>query len=203
MIKISTKTGDAGLSSLANGQRLAKTHQIFQLLGELDELNAWFGLLVVRLESQQQSQILTPQQRLRLKKEVTMLLELQNWLYQASAVVAGAPKFKVSIHPLKKLEKTEDQLQKLLSPDWHRHFLYPGGSELGAWFDLSRAVARRVERSFLSWQKNGELPFTLEQTKALPEIQKTLNRVSDYLYLLRCWCNFVFQVKEKEFRSKK
>ena len=196
MIKISTKTGDAGLSSLASGQRLVKTHQIFQLLGELDELNSWLGLLVVRLEP------LAIQQR-RVQKEIKLLLTLQNWLYQASALIAAAPKFKLSLHVLKKIESAEDALQKELSPDWHQHFLYPGGSELGAWLDISRAVSRRVERSFLSWQQTWELPYTAEQQVALPEIQQTLNRLSDYLYLLRCWCNAQSQVTEKQFHSKK
>lgn len=196
MIKISTKTGDAGLSSLANGQRLAKTHQIFTVLGELDELNSWLGLLVERLNA------FTVQPR-RVQKEVKLLLTLQNWLYQASAVVAAAPKFRLTLRVLKKIERAEDAIQKDLSPDWHQHFLYPGGSELGAWLDIARAVSRRVERSFLSWQQTWEQPLTPHQLKSLPEIQKTLNRISDYLYLLRCWCNAQAQVTEKEFRSQK
>lgn len=196
MIKISTKTGDAGLSSLANGQRLVKTHQIFQLLGELDELNSWLGLLVERLGT-------LPTQQRRVQKEIKLLLQLQNWLYQASALIAAAPKFKLSLRVLKKIEVAEDALQKELHPDWYQHFLYPGGSELGAWLDISRAVARRVERSFLIWQQTWEQPVTLEQRRALPEIQKTLNRISDYLYLLRCWCNAQSQVTERQFRTKK
>jgi cob(I)alamin adenosyltransferase len=60
-----------------------------------------------------------------------------------------------------------------------------------------------VERSFLSWQESQGTTLAPEQQKTLPEIQQTLNRVSDYLYLLRCWCNAQSQIKEKEFRTKK
>ncbi len=187
MIKISTKTGDAGLSSLANGERLPKTHPVFGMLGDLDELNSWFGLLVAKLPPTQ----------------TQLLLELQDWLYQVSAVIAAAPKFKLKLHLLVKLEEAEDQLQNELSPDWHQHFLYPGGSELGAWLDIARAVSRRVERSFLIWQESQGVTLRPEQQKTLPEIQQTLNRVSDYLYLLRCWCNAQSQIKEKEFRASK
>ncbi len=196
MIKISTKTGDVGLSSLANGLRLAKTHPIFGVLGELDELNSWLGVSVVQLEK---LMTLHP----RLARERDLILSVQQWLYQVSAVIAAAPKFELELRLLKSLEKAGNQLQKKLEPHWHTNFLYPGGSEVASWFDVARAVARRVERNFLIWQKQSETPFSPTQEKAFPEIQKTLNRLSDYLYLLRCWSNVLQQVNEKEFHRTK
>lgn len=198
-ISISTKTGDQGTSGLANGQRLDKTDPTFMLLGDLDELNSWLGLSVAKLKQWQLTLPKKSEERVKLKLELKLFELIQDWIYQASALVARAPKFKLSLNLLKKIEKSVDQLQTDLAPDWHKQFLYPGGSELGGWLDITRSVARRTERSFLTWQVQDEFYKGAANHLTPQNIQITLNRLSDYLYLLRCWCNAAQLITEKKF----
>jgi cob(I)alamin adenosyltransferase len=190
-LTISTKTGDSGQTGLANGQRLSKGSQTFELLGTLDELNSWVGLVVAQFYQQPMFQ----HHAVVLKQQLLLLEEVQAWLYQVSAVVAAAPKFVMKTNLLAKLERQGDKLQSEMAPNWHQHFLYPGGSVMGGWLDVTRTVARKLEREFIRWQET--------TTQTVPaQILPTANRLSDYLYLLRCWANSVQAVTEKEFRAK-
>lgn len=174
MTSISTKTGDTGTSALANGQRLAKTDPIFALLGDLDELNSWLGLIIT------QTQL------------IASLQTIQKNLYLISAMVAKSKKVVFTAQNLQELESEAKKLEKKLANNWHRNFLYPGGTKLAAYLDLSRAVCRRAER--VAWS----LPL-LTRRGIKGEVFSYLNRLSDYLYLLRCWANQQAKQKEREF----
>mgnify|MGYP000465058621 CR=1 FL=1 len=50
LLSVSTKTGDTGKTALANGERLSKTHQRFTVIGTVDELNSWLGVVVAKIE---------------------------------------------------------------------------------------------------------------------------------------------------------
>ena len=198
--QISTKTGDRGMSSLADGQRLAKTNTTFELIGELDELNSWLGLVVAELKANQKKLAKKPKSEKLLTDQLNLLGASQGWLYQVSALVAATPDFTFKSGVLQDLETQEDVLQASLAPNWHQHFLYPGGSVLGGQFDIVRTVARRVERRFLSWREQQNQASWQHSAIEAAEVQATLNRLSDYLYLLRCWVNLAQGVNEKELR---
>lgn len=200
---ISTKTGDGGQTGLANGERVSKTAPVIAVLGELDELNSWLGLVVVEVKEwlveNHKRQPTTSQEKplaqacaswFTEQAEVSFLLEVQEQLFVLGALVSRSPKVKESEIIIEKLEKREKELEKVLAEGWHQNFVYPGGTYLAARIDLARAVCRRVE---LRWLSAGVL---------LPRAQKFLNRLSDYLYLLRCAANHADATHEHYFIRK-
>lgn len=190
-----TKTGDAGMSGLANGDRLIKSDQIFMVLGDFDELNSWLGLIISKLVFISQDR--SPEVAKIIQFQISLLELTQAWIYEASAILAKSPNFKIKIKPLMKLEAQANQLQLALGENWHKRFLYPGGTEMAGYLDIVRTVARRTERSLVLWL---QLTNQTEINPAVPKIiLPTFNRLSDYLYILRCWLNDQAQVAEKQF----
>jgi cob(I)alamin adenosyltransferase len=181
MLSISTKTGDKGESGLANGQRLGKDEMIFEVLGTQDELNSWLGLVIAKLSGH-----FTPH-----KKD---LLKIQDTLFYIGAEVAKSPKAKLRQQTLDALDKKSADLQQKMGKDWTTKFLYPGGNEAAATVDVARTVSRRLERLIVRYSRHEEVS---------PLILKYVNRLSDYLYVLRCWVNHEEQYQEHTFESSK
>lgn len=181
MISISTKTGDDGSSALANGTRLLKGHQVFAVIGALDELNSWLGLIVTMFDESHQL-------------HQKFLTDLQETLFYIGAEIAESPKARLKKSALSKLEKQADRLQTNMAEGWHTTFLLPGGTPLGAYLDIARTVCRRCERE--SWR------YHHSHRQISPLILQYLNRLSDYLYLLRCWINHQQMYHEKQFIAK-
>ena len=181
MKSISTKTGDCGQTFLANGQRVAKDSLVIEAIGTLDELSSWLGLVIADLESNFAAQ----------KK---VLEQVQQDLYQLSAVIAQAPRIKFKKPALNRLEKQSELLQSSMGDKWHNKFLHPGGTRLAAQLDIIRTVCRRCER----------LVFKYAQQETVPAlVLQYLNRLSDYLYVLRCYINLDQKHSEKQFTSAK
>lgn len=179
-IVITTKTGDTGESGLANGQRVAKSSSFFTVIGDLDELNSFLGLIAAMCEADFPS-------------ERNKLLKIQDTLFYIGAEVAQSPKAKLSSAKVNQLEKWQNGLEASLEYNWHTKFVLPGGTPLGAYTDVARTVCRRAERSI--WAHN-------EHHALRPALQKYLNRLSDYLYILRCYFNQQLQYSENYFLSK-
>jgi len=183
MITISTKKGDGGQSKIIGTELIDKDSQIFQVLGDLDELNSWIGVVVAHLK------LKTTKSH---QKLVEHLLDVQEKLFTLSAEIAGSKKVKLVASDLTNLEKRANQIQKSLSKNWHTKFIFPGGSRLAAWADVARSVGRRCERQIVA----------LSKTTALsPLVLKYLNRLSDYLYLVRCQLNDLEDVEETKFND--
>lgn len=163
MPKIFTKQGDQGQTQLATGQRVSKSAPVIAVLGELDELNSWLGLVKSQLTPKTDQTV------------IKLLTEIQTALFQLSAVVAGGKNTNSFFQTVEKLETAIESRQHQLGPNWAAKFIYPGGSILGSWFNLSRAVCRRAERQLVAWQ---------EETKPiLPAGSlELINRLADYLY---------------------
>lgn len=179
-ISVSTKTGDGGTSSLANGQRLPKTELIFEVVGTLDELNSWLGLVVAKLDHS-------------FAEHRDYLMKVQDTLFYVGAELAQSPKAQLKESELHELERRSEQLQKDMAQGWTTKFLLPGGTELGAHLDLARTVSRRCERLVLRYA---------EQTSVSSTVKKYLNRLSDYLYVLRCFVNHQLEYQERQFEVK-
>ncbi len=202
-ISISTKTGDRGQTGLANGQRVAKSNPIVGVLGELDELNSWLGLVLIEMkewliEKHKRKPVkggdlplaMACSQWFTEKAESSFLLEIQEQLFILGALVSQAKQVMETEVMLARLETREQELEKLLAESWHQNFVYPGGTRLAARIDLARAVCRRVERVWVIADLD------------LPVAQKFLNRLSDYLYLLRCAANHADSTHEHFFIRK-
>jgi cob(I)alamin adenosyltransferase len=180
-ITISTKTGDAGQTGLADGRRLAKDEPVFGVIGSLDELNSWLGLVAAKFTN-------------HFPEHQAFLYEVQETLFHVGAEVAGSSKTSLQPQALSKLEAVASQMQRSLAEDWHTKFLLPGGTELGAHIDITRTVCRRLEREVVAFQKIQNVS---------PLILQYLNRLSDFLYLLRCLVNHAVLYPEQEFDFKK
>jgi len=192
VISITTKTGDRGESGLANGSRLSKGDIHFDVVGNLDELNSWLGLVVVKTEQLATSTLDT-------QEFVTYLQQVQDTLFYIGAEVAQSPKAVLKKSALDQLEKNAAKLQDQLADDWHTRFVLPGGTEVGAWLDIARTVCRRAERSMVLLQRQSAVDPIKNQLEFNPMLVKYLNRLSDYLYLLRCFLNDQLGYDEKEF----
>jgi len=163
-MKIYTKTGDEGTTSLFGGKRVSKSELRIDTYGTVDELNSWIGVLR-DLEVNQK------------RKEA--LIEIQDRLFTIGSILATEPENKKVKIPslmegdLSYLEKEIDDMETLLPP--MRYFVLPGGHPSISWGHVARTVCRRAER----------LVIALHQLEKVdPFVIKYLNRLSDYLFVL-------------------
>jgi len=155
-LAIYTKNGDDGRSSTIKGYPANKDANIFQILGAIDELSANLG--VAKFESRG-----APADAIRL---------LQAELSEVAGFVAGGAAFDFAAQT-SNLELLIDSFEKKMSRG--PGFTMSGETRLGALLDVSRTVARRLERSVVTSTKNFGL------TKAA---NPYFNRLSDLLYIL-------------------
>ncbi len=176
MIKIYTKTGDTGETSLLGGERVTKDCITLQVVGEIDELNSKIGEAVAHLFGS----LLTE-----------FLVKIQHDLFKVGAEVAalqttvGEGLVKVGEEEIKELEENIDSCSEDL-PEL-KNFILPGGCLAGAHLHHARTICRRTERVLVTLGK--------EQT-VRPELYKYLNRLSDYLFTAARWVNFQEGVEE-------
>ncbi len=163
-MKIYTKTGDQGETSLIGGTRVPKYHSRIETYGTVDELNSWIGLIRDQLTDNTQ---------------VLELLYIQDRLFTIGSLLAADPeksKMKLptlSIEDCEMLEKTMDKMDEKLEP--LKSFVLPGGHPLVSQIHIARCVCRRTERLIVHLQKEAETD---------PIIAIYLNRLSDYLFML-------------------
>jgi cob(I)alamin adenosyltransferase len=180
-VNVSTKTGDKGESGLADGRRVAKHSLVFMALGDIDELNSWIGLVVTSMEDE------------RFSRQREVLQQVQEQLFYVGAEVAASPTTKLKAEALEMIETESSYLQQSMAEGWTTKFLMPGGSVLGGYCDLARAVCRRAERSVAAYGAEGTISLLVRQY---------MNRLSDYLYVVRCFVNQELAVEEKQFIKK-
>jgi cob(I)alamin adenosyltransferase len=165
-MKIYTKTGDKGHTSLVDGTRISKSHPRIAVLGAMDELNAAIGLLLV---------VVPKEDAMR-----EMLLQTQSCLFNCGSRLAEPTKVsKLTIKLpdgalIKHYEQSIDAMTAELEP--LNRFILPGGSELSARTHWVRSVVRRVEREIVMLHESGE---TVD-----PLIQQFINRLSDWFFTL-------------------
>jgi len=163
-MKIYTKTGDAGETSLIGGTRVPKFHLRIESYGTVDELNSYIGLI--------QCQPIDPHAQQILK-------EIQDRLFTIGASLAADPdKSRMKIPDLKAadialLELEMDTMNEVL-PEL-KHFVLPGGNTIVSYCHIARCICRRAER--LTVQLAAE-SFVDNQVTIY------LNRLSDYLFVL-------------------
>jgi cob(I)alamin adenosyltransferase len=179
-VKIYTRTGDEGQTSLFDGTRVAKTDPRVAAYGDVDELQAVLGLAVA-------SGIDPPL--------ATMVTALQRDLFALAARLADpshriAPRVSKAIvdaTSVSRLEHWIDELDAGLPP--LRHFILSGGSPGGAALHLARTVCRRAERAVVALG-----PEAVE-----PVIRTYLNRLSDLLFVMARAANRAAGVAETEW----
>jgi cob(I)alamin adenosyltransferase len=163
-MKIYTKTGDKGQTSLIGGTRVPKHHIRIESYGTVDELNSWIGLI--------NDQDITQESK-------TILSEIQDRLFTIGSSLASDPeKSKMKIPDLhaSDIQLLENQIDKMneVLPEM-RNFILPGGHTTISYCHLARCVCRRAERNVIH----------LHETEYVNEIVIVyLNRLSDYLFEL-------------------
>lgn len=169
-MKVYTKTGDSGTSSLLGGQRVSKADPRLEAYGTLDELNAWIGLL-----KEQES----------LTEHQPFLALLQEELFTMGSHLAAENQAQVESwnlpalegHFVERLEKEMDRMDTGLEP--LRNFILAGGHPDSAMTQVVRTVCRRAERTvvFLS-------SVHPKEAERLRPVVVALNRLSDYFFVL-------------------
>lgn len=170
-MKIYTKTGDKGKTSLFGGTRVPKYHLRIEAYGTVDELNSYIGLI--------RDQKIDPH-----TKEI--LLKIQNELFTLGSMLATPPEKeilksgkerlninKVSEESVALLENEIDLMNESLPP--MSHFILPGGHTTVSFCHIARCICRRAER--ITTQLSDESTIN-------PKILVYLNRLSDYLFML-------------------
>jgi cob(I)alamin adenosyltransferase len=165
-IKIYTKTGDKGKTSLIGGTKVPKSDIRIDTYGTIDELNSWIGLVNDQLQDAE----LQPE-----------LKEIQDRLFTIGSSLATdaqkEPKMKLpDLHQsdIEFLEKKIDLMTGEL-PEM-KSFILPGGHTTVSFIHITRCVCRRAERLTVNMQQH-EL-FVDEK------VVQYLNRLSDYLFTL-------------------
>ena len=177
-MKIYTKTGDRGLTSLLNGKRVPKYDDRIEAYGTLDELNSYLGLVLSQTQDQQDQKALT---------------EIQDRIFTMSSFLATDEEIKkklpdLSIDDVYYLEKLIDEATEVLPP--LKHFVLPGGHPLAAQCHVARCICRRAERMVVE----------LSEKQAIDEnIVVYLNRLSDYLFTLARKVNYDSKTAENKW----
>lgn len=166
-MKIYTKTGDQGTTSLVGGERVAKTDERVEAYGSVDELTAFTALLTDRLRIDG-----------GLNDSVRELERIESHLMTVAAMLAvgegGADKVKgIDAGAVLFLEERIDGMQALLKPI--TKFTIPGGHRAVSLCHVCRTICRRAERAALRADA---------RYGVAPEALVYLNRLSDYFYLL-------------------
>ncbi len=181
--KVYTRTGDAGKTRLAGGQRVWKDNLRVEAYGTVDELNASVGL--VRAMNAESGAVSAAQ----LEHDLRWV---QNKLFDVGSILATAPGqiFKnmpvVEARDVTRLERSIDRCQKDLAP--LKEFILPGGGKVAATLHQARTICRRAERVCIRLTRN-------EPVDA--HINKFLNRLSDALFV---WARWVAKTqREPEF----
>ena len=161
IMKIYTKTGDDGTTSLFDGKRVLKSSLQVKAYGSLDELSSLIGLVVVKLKN----------------KDKNLLIDIQKDLYKIMSILAGNNKINLELEKkVLEFEKIIDKVTKNL-PLLNK-FILPGGTESSAWFHILRTICRRAERNIVNTNNRPITTYSLQPTL------KYLNRLSDLFFTL-------------------
>ncbi len=182
-MKIYTKTGDEGQTSLLGGTRVPKSNDRIEAYGTVDELNSYLGLVC-------DQEVNTSRREL--------LKEIQDRLFTLGSSLAADPARNTTVLPdllesdITLLEKEMDVMNTHL-PEL-RAFILPGGHPAVSFCHVARTVCRRAERQVIR----------LSQSESVDEmIIKYLNRLSDYLFVLARRMAYELGIEEVKWKPRK
>ena len=177
-MKIYTKTGDKGTTSLIGGTKVPKSHLRIEAYGTVDELNSYIGLCKDLLDDEDGKKV---------------LLEVQDRLFTIGSSLACDPEkeSKLLIPDLKEtdvewLEKEIDRMNEKM-PEM-KSFILPGGHPTISHLHIARCICRRAERCCV------RIDETHPDHDSM--IIKYLNRLSDYLFVLSRYTGFLSNVHD-------
>lgn len=182
-MKIYTKTGDKGQTSLYGGTRVSKASARVESYGNIDELNSFIGFAKSEIHEE---------------KVLNQLKKIQFDLFTVGSESAtpvdkltlanGKSRLSLMISEteIEELENWMDEMEGKLEP--LQYFILPGGGKSATSLHICRTVCRRAERSLI---------FLNETEEVRPELIKYLNRLSDYLFVLARYISKISGEKEE------
>ena len=182
-MKIYTKSGDKGQTSLFTGERVPKNDLFIEALGSVDECNSSLGVAISLLHDNSD-----------LAETKKQLEAIQHTLFDVGAAIA-TPRTKAATSKIEKtrfssddtiflenwIDAMEVELPKLQA------FILPGGHPCGATLHLARSICRRAERSVVP---------LVDQADVDDNVSIYLNRLSDYLFVASRYVNLKFKLPE-------
>lgn len=192
--RVYTRTGDKGTTSLVAGARVLKNNIRIEAYGTVDELNAVLG--IARRELQE----LKPGHRVQALKDVAQIDQdierIQNELFVVGSRLACEEIKTLSTLPplpldsVPYLETRMDEMSAQLKP--LKEFILPGGGKTAGFFHLARTICRRAERNLVNLDTHSPIE---------PLLIEYLNRLSDYLFVLARFCNFIEGISEPTWKK--
>ncbi len=182
-MKIYTKTGDEGFTSLYTGKRVPKFHDRVETYGTTDELNSFIGLL-------RDQEIDVPIKN--------FLTQIQHQLFEIGSYLAtdNEEKANALLHLSDKetsmLEQEIDAMNDTLLP--MTHFVLPGGHPIVSYCHVCRTICRRAERLLVNFNHHNPIKS---------EVLQYLNRLSDYFFVLARFLTSELQIEEIKWIPKK
>ena len=167
-MKIYTKTGDTGKTSLYGGKRVSKSSLQIESYGTLDELIVYAGLL----RSQK-----------GIGNQETILKEIQDRLFSIGSHLASdldkvkLKKPEILDSDVELLEQQIDYMQESLPP--LKHFVLPGGDDATSYAHLARVICRKSERIMVALIEDDVLCDLVQEV-----MLRYVNRLSDYFFVL-------------------
>jgi cob(I)alamin adenosyltransferase len=184
-MKIYTGSGDRGKTSLFSGERVLKSNERIEAYGDVDELNSFLGLLAAHL----------PREHAGMLSEIH---RIQSDLFHIGAWLATSPDSastrmlnEISDDSVGFLESAIDRMENELIP--LQNFILPGGHPTSALAHVGRTICRRAERHVvqLTGTETGR-----QMPDSLNNLIIYLNRLSDYLFVLARYCNFIAGIED-------
>ena len=177
-MKIYTRKGDLGESSILGDKKLRKDAPIFEALGTIDELNSVLGLARFHVSDSEMQE---------------KLVLIQNTLFTLGTILASPQEdrfryasldFSSAVSGLEEeIDQAEAKLPKLTK------FILPGGGLAGSWLHHARTICRRAER---------RVAVLLPSDDAVQGILRYLNRLSDLLFVYARLANYLQGIPDRE-----
>lgn len=189
-MKIYTRTGDKGETSLFTGERVSKTHPCIEALGSIDECNSAIGMTISTLPGDKGIEIVKKQ-----------LIAVQHALFDLGAAVATPvanaterqkEKTTFDEEAVSSLEEWVDEYDQKLPK--LKNFIIPGGHPSAATLHLARSFCRRAEREIVQIVLDEEIPES---------VLIYLNRLSDYLFVAARYITMISGEEETIWESSK
>jgi cob(I)alamin adenosyltransferase len=180
---IYTRTGDKGKTSLFDGTRVLKSHKRVDTYGTIDELNSMIGAAVAQIKDS----------RLKIEDISDELEQIQHDLFDIGSTLATPHPM-----PVEGLERRPKEFEKIIDdftkkmPEL-KEFILPGGGKAGSLLHVARTIARRAERQLVALMQKESIDGA---------IVTYLNRLSDLLFTLARYVNYVEKKKEIKWIKK-
>lgn len=189
-MKIYTRTGDKGKTSLFDGTRVLKSNARVDAYGTIDELNSNIGFAISQLKASYSSSERSESRSSRQARTINIkeeLEEIQHDLFAIGSVLAMPHAM-----PVVGLESRPQEFEGLIDrmtaklPEL-KQFILPGGSKAAATLHVCRTIARRAERRVVALMQDEEVDTNLVIY---------VNRLSDLFFTMARYANFVEKKKE-------